>query len=210
VDVESISGYEQAMKYQSDPAAGDRCLAVRFYYDEFPDEEATKAAGRPMFKTAECVEIRVPGSNDVKAGRIKYMKPDPRERFPEAYAKFKKGDEVQIVGTPLKHWGLITPASAKSYGAIGIHTVEQLAGLSDPKAQAIMGSIADRQKARDFLAMAKGLEPVAEARAEADRLKVELETLREVVKQQGDKIESLIGQRNGLDEKPRRGKREEA
>jgi hypothetical protein len=200
VDLESVSGYLQAMQHQENPDAADKCLAVRFYYDEFEDAEASKKAGRPMFKSEECVEIRAPGNADVRMGRIKYMKPDPRERFPAAYAKFKAGERIQVVGTPLKSWGLITAAAAKSYAAIGIYSVEQLAGLSDTNAQEIMGSIADRQKARDFLATAKGLEPAAEARAEAEKLRAELAVMRDVVRQQGDKIESLIAQRNGIEE----------
>lgn len=208
MDLDSVTGYEQALKYQKDPEAADRCLAVRFYTDEFEDAEATAKAGRPIYRTEECVEIQVPGSRDVKMGRIKYMKPDPRKRFPEAYAKFKKGEQVQIVGTPLKQWGLITPAAAKTYGAAGIHSVEQLAALSDTNARELMGSIGDRQKARDYLAMTKGLEPAAEARAELEKAQAELATLRDVVKAQGDKIEALIAQRNGIDE-PRRRKRGE-
>jgi hypothetical protein len=191
VDIESTSGYEQAIRYQNDTAAGDRALAVRFYTDEFPDAEATAREGRPMFRTEECVEIQVPGSRDIKMGRVKYMKPDPRQRFPEAYANFKKKAAAQYVGTPLAEWGWIPRSAAKSYAALGIHTVEHLAGLSDTHAREIMGSIADRQKARDFIAQAKGQEPLAQARAELEKAQAQIADLVETVKAQGEKIEAL-------------------
>lgn len=182
MDIESDAGFIQALQLQNDTAAADRRLAVRFYTEEFLDEEATKIEGRPIYKTWECCEIRIPGDEkNIRQGRIKYMKPDPRERFPEAYRKFKAGDRSQVTGQLLKAWGLITPARAKEYSALGIYTVEQLASLSDSNAQNIRGSIPDRQKAKDFLEMAKGQAPVAQARAEADKLRVELEVLKEQI-----------------------------
>lgn len=211
MDVESVTGYEQAIRYQNDQTAADRVLAVRFYTDEFEDVEESKKAGRPIFRTEECVEIQAPGSRDVKAGRIRYMKPDPRKRFPEAYANWKRknGDGVHVTGQPLKQWGLITPAAARSYAAIGIHSVEQLAEVSDSNARETMGLVTDRQKARDWLEQMKGMEPVSKARAELAQAQEELATLRDVVKAQGEKIEALIAQRNGIEEPRRRKKGEE-
>jgi hypothetical protein len=181
VDIESDAGFLEALKYQDDQAAGDRALAVRFYTDEFVDEVATKREGRPIYKTQECVEIRAPGSRDVKMGRIKYMQPDPRIRFARAYANWKAGREVQVEGQLLRAWGFLTPARVKEYEAMHVHTVEQLAGLDDVHSQDIPGSLAERTKARDFLEMAKGAAPLAQARAETAKVKAELEALKEQV-----------------------------
>lgn len=167
----------------------DRRLHVTFFYEEVPDAKRTAEMGRPMFKSVEMCAIRIPGDKDNQViDRVAKMDPDPRQRFPGQYARFKAGEKVQIEGTLLREWGFISPAEAKSYEAVDIYTVEQLAGLSDSTCQQYRGSLADRQKARDFLEKAKGLEPVAQARAENAALRSEIEALREAVKALGGKV----------------------
>jgi hypothetical protein len=138
-----------------------------------------QGAGRPIFKQVEMCEIRYGDKDNVVRDRVKSMHPDPRERFPGQYARFKAGEKTQIVGTLLREWGLIDRSMSKSYEAVGIFTVEQLAGLSDVNAQELRGSLADRQKAKDFLEMAKGHAPVAQARADLDRAQNEIRALRD-------------------------------
>lgn len=174
--------YAQADQYLQNPGEGDKHVGVTFFWEEIPDEKASEEAGRPIFKSVEMCEIKVPGDKDnVICDRVKYMRPDPRKRFPVQYARHKAGEKVQVVGTLLREWGLIDRATAKSYEAVGIHTVEQLAGLSDSNAQGLRGSLTDRQKAKDFLAMAAGQAPIAQARAENEKLRAEIQALREMV-----------------------------
>jgi hypothetical protein len=162
------------------PDAGDRALRVRFFLEPFKDEEASANEGRPIFKSVEMVEIRIPGNKDnVVVQRVSKMDPDPRERFPAQYAKFKGGDPQQHVGTMLRKWGILDEAEALSYEAVGIFTVEQLAGMTDAACKQYRGSLGDRQKAQDWLDTAKGAAPVAAARAEVARLREELAALRE-------------------------------
>jgi hypothetical protein len=167
----------------------DRQLHVTFFYEEIPDPKKTEEMGRPIFKSVEMCSIKAPGDKDnIVVERVARMQPDPRMRFPAQYARFKAGEKVQIEGTLLRQWGLITPAEAKSYEAVDVYTVEQLAGLSDSICQQYRGSLADRQKARDFLDQAKGLEPAAAARAENQRLRSEIEALREAIASLGGKV----------------------
>lgn len=176
------SQYVKADQYLQNQAEGDRHVAATFFWEEIIDEAASEKEGRPIYQSVEMCEIRVPGDKDnVIRDRVKYMRPDPRKRFPQQYARFKAGEKVQVVGTLLVEWGLIDRATAKSYAAVGIHTVEQLAGLADSNTQGLRGSVADRQKARDFLAMAAGQAPIAQARAENEKLRAEIEALREMV-----------------------------
>jgi hypothetical protein len=165
----------------------ERKLRVRFFKDEIKDVAATAKEGRPIYKSVEMVEIKIPGDKDnVVVRRVTAM---DCERFPGAYAKFRRGDAVQVVGTPLRNWGLMEPADARGYEDAGILTVEQLAGLSDATCQKHRGSLADRQKARDFLEMAKGLAPVAAARAETEALRAQVEALREQIAALGGKVQ---------------------
>ena len=186
MDVESAASFEQNLQYQNNTDAADRCLAVQFSMEEIEDPKASARAGRPMFKTVEFCEIQVPGDRDcISKDKVTRMQPDPRLRFPVAYARFKAGHPSQLVGTPLVEWGLMPRSTAKSYAASGIHTVEQLAGLSDGNAQALFGSIPDRKKARDFLEESKGRAPLTEARAEMEKMRLEIAALRDQLLDQG-------------------------
>lgn len=180
-----VDAFQQAYEFQQNPGAGDRTLNVRFFLDEILDEAASEKEGRPIYRSVEMCEIRYGDKDNVVTDRVKYMHPDPRRRFPDQWARFKAGEATQVVGTLLRQWGLIPAADAKGYEALGIMTVEQLAGLNDTNAQQIRGSIADRQKARDFLAMAAGQAPVAQARAENEALRKEVQALRDMVESLG-------------------------
>lgn len=171
-------------------AEADRNLRVTFFYDEIPDPKKTEEMGRPMFRSVEMCSIKIPGDKDNQIiGRADRMTPDPRRRFAAKYRDWKAGNESrQVEGTLLSQWGLITPAEAKSYAAVDILTVEQLAGLSDATCQEYRGSVADRQRARDWLDKARGLEPAAKARAENAALRAEIEALREAVAAMGGKV----------------------
>jgi hypothetical protein len=149
---------------------------------------ATIAAARPIFKTYEFCEIRIPGDKtNVRQGRVDKMHPDPRIRFAEAYARFKRGEAIQVQGTLLREWAMIPRAEAKTLEAAGIYTVEQLANLTDPNAARFMGSMALRQMARDYLATADKMAPLTQARAENEKMRVELQALREMVEALGGK-----------------------
>jgi hypothetical protein len=163
-------------------AVEDQRLHVTFFYDEWKDEAATAREGRPIFKSVEMCEIRIPGDKDnIRIDRVSKMHPDPRERFPVQYAKFKAGEKVQISGTLLREGGPLDRATAKGYEALDVYTVEQLASVSDQVCQQHRGMVADRQKARDWLETAKGQAPVAAARAEAEKLRAEVRALREQI-----------------------------
>jgi hypothetical protein len=159
-------------------------------------------AGRPIYVSEEMIEIRTPGNKDnVIVQRVRKMEPDPRERFPAQYAKFKRGDEQQHVGTLLRKWGILDEGEALTYEAIGIFTVEQLAGMTDAACQEYRGSSADRQKARDWLDTVKGNAPAAAARAEAQKLRDEVRALR-------DELQSMKGASVTPAKPARRGRKE--
>jgi hypothetical protein len=181
VDPLSDAAFEDLNAQRTSEA--DRGLRVEFFYDEIPDAKKTEEMGRPMFRSVEMCSIKIPGDKDNQVvGRVEKMNPDPRKRFAALYRNWKaNGENKQVEGTLLRQWGLITPAEAKSYEAVEIFTVEQLAALSDATCQQYRGSVADRQKALDFLAQAKGLEPAAKARAENTALRAELDALKEQV-----------------------------
>lgn len=183
-----VSEFNKAASAMADPLGGDRGLNVRFYTDELQDGPASVAAGRPIFKTYEFCEIRIPGDKtNVRQGRVDKMHPDPRLRFAEAYARFQRGERIQVQGTLLREWTAIPRAEARTLEAAGIYTVEQLAALTDPNASRLIGSMALRQMARDFLATAEKMAPLTQARAENEKLRADLNALREMIEALGGK-----------------------
>lgn len=197
IDPLSDAAFFKAAEFMEHPDQADKVMRVRFYDDQVPDPEATAKEGRPMFKTVEMVEIQAPGDKlNIVAGEVRYMVPDPRLRFPVQYAQWKAGDKVQVTGTLLRQWGLIDQATAKSYEASGVYTVEQLAALADQNL--IRGAIADRQKAKDFLEMAKGQAPLTQARAEMQKMKEQMDAQKEQLAE----LTALLNQRTD----PKKGK----
>lgn len=182
LDPLSDEAFAQAIDMMGNHQAARGAIHVEFYTEEIPDEAATEAEGRPMFKTVEMCRKRVPGDRDnVVEERIKYMKPDPRKEYPVEYARFQAGEKIQAQGQLLRRWGLLDPSTVKGYESLGIITVENLAAVSDANASQVRGLLADRQKAQDFLAMAKGLQPASEARAEAEKLRAQMRALQEQI-----------------------------
>ena len=201
----SDEAFHKAIDYSRDQSAADRHLNVRFYMDELKDEAASAKERRPIYKSEEFCEIRTGDKNSVVVERVRFMHPDPRERFPVQYARFKAGEAQQVVGTPLREWGRIDRSTARAYADLGVITVEQLAAVSDQNAKQVRGMLADRKTAQDYLEEMKGQAPLAEARAENEKLRDEMRALR-------DQVEALMASSpapaatNGGAEPKRRGR----
>lgn len=136
------------------PERGDERLHVQFYIH--PKQNAAKSAaeGRPIFEDREYVRIVVPGDKDNIIERP--ANDIDRARFARQYDAFKRGASSEAVtGTPLSMWPQVTRAQVEELAYFKIHTVEQLAEISDGNAQNFLGMNSLRQKAKDFLAAAK-------------------------------------------------------
>ena len=191
-----VSEFAKAAAYASDPQGADRGLYVRFFTDELKDEKASAEAGRPIFKSIEMCEIRFGDRNNVVVDRVSKMDPDPRIRFAPQYAKFKAGEDIQVVGSLLREWGRMDRSTAKGYEAIKIYTVEALAALTDDQCKSMRGSMADRQMARDWLEQMGGVEIEAKLRAENDELRKKIDNLQAFV-------EAKTGERVTMAEVPK-------
>lgn len=79
------------------------------------------------------------------------------DKIQEAYAAWKKGQEIPESGTPLAQWGVASPAQREQLIRLHIFTVEQLAESTEEALQNFgLGGRALRQRARDFLATREG------------------------------------------------------
>jgi hypothetical protein len=91
------------------------------------------------------------------------------------YEAFKKGQEVPLVGTPIRNWPLLTPAQVENCVSRGIRAVEDLAAANEQTLNALgMGSRALKQQAVDYLAAKSDTAPLVES---LNALRVQVETL---------------------------------
>ncbi|MEF0939629.1 hypothetical protein [Rhizobium sp. BR 362] len=165
----------------------------------------SKEAGRPIFEDREFVRIVIAGDKNTEVFRE--ATDTDKERFHEPYARFKRGlgEREQIVGTPLAQWPLLKPSQIREFEAINIYTVEQMAALSDTMKQNIgMGAHEIVAAAQAFLASAKDGSVASALAAENERLKTDLDLLREQVKALSDRLEeSERGERRGPGRPPK-------
>lgn len=182
------------------PAQDDARLWVRFHMGALEDAAATKEAGFPKFREVPFIQIAVPGDRSTFIDRPVWDDENnahsDTQRFPTKWAAFKGGHGEDVtVGTPLSEWPPISRAHVEELAYWKIRTVEQLAGLADSNAQKFMGSLALRQKARDWLDAAKDAAPFAQLRANDEAKGAEIAELRRLLKEQGEKLETAM--RNG-------------
>jgi hypothetical protein len=170
----------------------DGPILVDFYHMPIEDRDASQVAGHYVAKDVEFVRITPAGGNLIVESEVTEVH---RQRFERQYDAWKKGIDPPEDGSPLRDWPPASPAQIKTMDAIGIRTVEALAGCTDGILQhAGMGSVALRDKARTWLKSAEDQGRVSEQVAS---LTVENESLKERLGQLEEAIEKL---------KPRRGR----
>ena len=139
----------------------DAGLYVKFYMESVKDEERTIEEGRPIFIDREYIKIIPVGDkNTVVCRPVKTTwdagTPPDTERWANLYAAFKN-QQIQVSeGTPLEEWAILSKSQVQMIKAANVHTVEQLAQVSDANLNNLgMGARALREKAIAFLQQAK-------------------------------------------------------
>lgn len=120
--------------------------------------------------------------------------PDKR-RFAEAWAAYQAGMQPVPTGTQLKLVNWVTETQLLNLMANHVHTVEQLADLSDISVQNIgLGGMELRKKANIALESQRSAEPLIKERARAEALQVELDAIKAKSAKDFEDLKSLIGQ----------------
>jgi len=154
-------------------------LQVRFWMDAYENPIKTREAGRKVYDTVPWCEIRVPGEVDTVIGPVAKMHPDPRNRFPMAWAQFQKDNTTEgLVGTPLKMVPWLERGDVETLLYSGVKTLEQLAGLSDGTLSNISGALGLRTKARDFIKAAQDAAPMEHLSEELAKRDLEIDGLK--------------------------------
>lgn len=151
------------------------------------DVAASLEAGRPIFKDREEVEIRIAGDRNfapVFPAHSMWKRIDGEEityaqRWPEAYERFKAGQEQVAEGTPLSELPFLTEAKRAELRALKVYTAEALASL-DGKNLSNLGADgrALKNQAAAYIEKAAGGARDVALAAENEALRAELEALR--------------------------------
>lgn len=145
---------------------------VRFYSRSKENKDKTATEGRPIFEAVEYVEILCPGDKDTIVDRP--VRKVDRYAWSQKYVAFKNGQEQMTTGTLLTEWKGISPERVAELAPFKVRTVEQLADVPDSILPGLgMHARSEREKARGYLAVMKGSLPVAEMKAENEKLKAE-------------------------------------
>lgn len=139
----------------------DSALHVRFYVRPIRNQVMSEKEKRPIFEDKVFVEIQTPGStlNIIDT----FAREDHKARFPLQWAHFQntQGKSEGQVGTPIEHWGGLSPAQIEMLRAQKFFTVESIAFASDLQIQSIgmtagMQPHAFRQRAKLYLEASQG------------------------------------------------------
>ena len=144
----------------------DRPAYVRFERLAEEDIPASRAAGKFVAKDVDYVLITPPYSKDIFKQKVKDWLPQldrdqsggriPQQwvdLYKDAYKRWQNGQEMPLNGSPIKGWGVISPAQQETLLRMNILTVEDLAGVNDEGVRRIgMGAVELKNKAQAWLA----------------------------------------------------------
>lgn len=147
---------------------------LRFFHEPAKNEGASINAGRAIFDTVLFVDVIAPGQqastprfeiervfSEVSMKALGLSDNTKRsykyKEYQEQIEKFKRNEEVDLGGTPLKFWPRIDRGLAATLAAVNIYTVEALANLSDANMDNVgLGARELREQAKAWLANAAG------------------------------------------------------
>jgi hypothetical protein len=224
--IEEVMGRREVMPY------------VRFERVAVEDVAASKVAGHYMARDVDQVWITPPYSkdlfkknadewfeqlkSDVQNGRVP---PEWVEKCRKLFEAWKAGQELPPDGTPIRGWGLISPAQQDVLLRMNIFTLEDLACINDEGLRRIgMGAVDMKNKAVAALTAARDVGPVvlenADLRKRLDLSEANVGQLTDTVKELQNIVRAIQGAQAAQapisvgitasdleDEPPKRGKK---
>jgi len=165
----------------------DSRLYVEFTMEAIHQTAKSEEEGRPIYKDVPHVHIHFPGDRTKQIFRpVKFVDdhqgPADPVRFPKQWAAFQAQAEQVQDGTPIEQWGPLTKSQAMEFKGMHIHTVQQLAGISDSNLT-WLGARELRDKAIAWLAQADGGKETMRLTAENATLKADMEDLKRQMKE---------------------------
>lgn len=146
-------------------SSGNGKLIILFKNVQKKMEMESKLQGRPVFKEVTHIVKIVPGDQRLQIDRP--MRETDMEEFPVEWARWCQTKENKIPGFPIENWPALSDTQKAELKAMKIHTVEQMANLSDAILQNFRGGGDLRAKAKIFLEAGKDAELIGAIRKEA-------------------------------------------
>jgi hypothetical protein len=180
----------------------DRPAYVRFERVGIEDTAETLKQGVYIARDVDMALITPPYSKDVMKYKVKQwfdiLDQDQRNgRIPEQwvanykkqYAAFKAGQEMPLNGSPIRGWGIISPAQQDMLIKMHILTVEDLAATNDEGMKQIgLGGLDLKNKAKAWLLQLKDNGALAIQMAD---LQKKFATQEALINGQNEKLEQL-------------------
>lgn len=130
-----------------------RSSFVQFYDDVIELKAESEKQGRPIFKEVAHIRKTTPGDPSNIVERV--AKEFDIQQHPREWEQYKRQTATATHGTPLEQWPQVTRAQVKECKYYEVHTVEQLAELSDMHCQNMGMGVRDlREKAKVYLSQA--------------------------------------------------------
>lgn len=171
------------------PQVGRDSTFPRFHVHPVEDPIASAAAGRPIFVQHERVQIIQPGNPN---SPVLAVTDNERQRWPDQYAAFRKGEDVSVNGTPIEQWAFLPRNAVLELKAIDLHTIEQIAGLPDSAIHKIgMAGRNIRDMAKAYLDDAEAQSITSDALARAERAEARVASLEKQVAELRPMMDSM-------------------
>lgn len=178
---------------------------VRFERVPVEDVAASAREGRYVARDVDFALVTPMYSRDVFKAKVSTWLPElkrqahegkiPQEwlaHYEAAYAAFQKGQTLPLVGTPIKGWGVISPAQQEVLIRMMVLTVEDLAAINEEGMRSIgMGAVALRDKAKAWLSQLRDKGPLTQ---EVATLKASNASLTATVELLTQRVQTLLNQ----------------
>jgi hypothetical protein len=126
-----------------------------------------------------------------------------RQRWPDAYAAFKRQEEISPDGTPLEQWPILNRGQVLELKAVGIMTVEQCAHIPDNALHRLpMGARSLRDRAQAYLDDAASVALTERLNRENELASSRIAALERQIQEQGELINRLSSQMMAAAEAP--------
>ncbi|WP_253724687.1 chromosome partitioning protein ParA [Burkholderia multivorans] len=179
----------------------DSGLFVEFSLEPIHQEAESEKQGRPIYLDVPHIRIHFAGDRTKMIFRPVKMKDDPQgpsdpRRFPRQWAAFEEQRSQVQEGTPLEQWPPVSRSEVLSLKAMHIHTVEQMAAVSDSNLS-WLGARELREKAIAWLKNADGGKEVVRLTAENEQLRADLEVQKAQTRELAERLDAFIAQSSG-------------
>ena len=121
------AAYWENLAAEQEAGTRDDCVA-HFYPRAGQNRRRSEEAGRPVCDEIAYVRIRVPGDRNNVVDRKAHAA--DRERWAGQWAAFL-ARRTPRAGTPVEQWPYLSVARVAELRAVGLFTVEQIAGATD-------------------------------------------------------------------------------